>query len=145
MAKWSFAKQYNKERLFDIDTSGFDYYNLEEIFDGDEETVWQFRGLYINTKGNFEPQPVVALKDGYVNLPAHMCDVCKEMLKDRRFIAAVNMGTCGFTIYQYEQKRFNKDCYAIRWIDVDPLKPDSFRDGIVITDENGTVLNDIIH
>lgn len=134
MAKWSFAKQYNKERLFDIDTSGFDYHSLEEIFDGDENTLWQFRGLYINTKGNFDPQPVIALKDGYVNLPSHLCDTCKEMLKDRRFITAVNMGTCGFTIYQYEQRRFGKECFSIRWADVDPLK-DNFRDSVMQVDE----------
>ena len=126
---FSFGKRFNKERLFDIDTSDFEYYSLEDLWEesleeeeGDVEAANDRRyticGIYINTKGNFDPAPVIALEDRYVNLPSHMTETCQDMLKDAQCIRAINEGRCGFTIYKYTQKRFNKECYSVRWVDV---------------------------
>lgn len=126
---FSFSKRFNKERLFPIDTSDFEYSSLEELYnealeesggDVDEanEKEYTVRGVYINTKGNFDPAPVLALDDRYVNLPSHMTDVCQDMLKDAQCIRAINEGHCGFTIYQYVQKRYNRVCYSVRWCDL---------------------------
>lgn len=118
--KFNFSKKYNVERKFDIDTSNFEYYNLEDIFEGDESKVYPVCGIYINTKGMFDDRPVIATDRCYVNLPAHLCDVCREILNDEKAIKAINDGCVGFTIYSYEQKRFNKICYSIRWANIDP-------------------------
>lgn len=126
---FSFSKRFNKERLFNIDTSNFDYYSLEELYNesleeaaGDIETANQYEyticGVYINTKGNFEPAPVIALDDRYVNLPAHLTKACEDMLRDPQCIRAINEGRCGFSIYKYTQKRYNKECYSVRWCDL---------------------------
>lgn len=128
--KFSFANKYNTERLFDIDTSGFDYMSLEDLYnealqscEGDitaaEQEVFTVHGLYINTKGNFDDAPVAALDECYVNLPAHLCESVREILRDSKAIKAINEGKVGFTIYSYEQRRFNKTCYSIRWVDID--------------------------
>ena len=127
MAKFSFSKKYNTERLFDIDTTNFDYFSLEDKFEADKvdvETgeelhpVYTVRGVYINTKGLYDPAPVIALDDCYINLPAHLTDTCKEMLNDREAIRAINEGHCGIRIYKYYQARYNKDCYSVEWIDI---------------------------
>lgn len=121
---WSFSKRYNTEKLFDVETSGFDYFTLEDLWDkygDDENTIYVIRGVYINTRSMFEPQPVIALEDCYVNLPSHLTNLCREMLSDRLFINAVNKGQCGFTIYKYLQKRFNEEYFGVRWVDV-PIK-----------------------
>lgn len=118
MARFSFSKKYNTERVFDIDTSNFDYKSLEELY-VDDDYVYPVCGVYINTKGKFDPAPVVATEDCYVNLPAHMTDICREMLRDDRAVKAINDGEVGFTIYKYHQKRYDKDCYSIHWVDKD--------------------------
>jgi hypothetical protein len=126
---FSFGKRFNKEKLFNVDTSEFEYYSLEDLYlesldeaegdiDSANEKKYTIRGVYINTKGLYDPAPVLALDDRYVNLPAHMTGVCEEMLKDPQTIKAINAGCCGFTIYQYTQKRYDKECYSVRWCDM---------------------------
>lgn len=126
---FSFSKKFNKQRMFTVDTSNFEYCNLEDLFneqlelcDGDvevaSEVVYVIRGVYINTKSLYDPAPVIALDDRYVNLPSHMTQTCMDMLADLTCIKAINEGKCGFKIYQYEQKRFNKTCYSVEWLDV---------------------------
>lgn len=118
MAKFTFSK-FNKEKIFDVDTSDFDYTSLEELFNRDGEgMVYKVRGLYIGTKSNYDPEtPILATDSEYVNLPVHHLDEVKAMLKDATAIKAINDGECGFTIEKYYQKRFKKDCYAAVWCD----------------------------
>lgn len=126
---FSFSKKFSKSRLFNVDTSNFEYYNLEDLFaealerhegviENANKEVYVIRGIYINTKSLYDPAPVIALDDRYVNLPSHMTQTCMDMLADPTCIKAINEGKCGFTIYEYEQKRFNKTCYSVEWVDV---------------------------
>ena len=114
---FSVAKKYNTQKVFEVNTEDFDYKSLEELY-LDEETVYIVRGLYINNKGNFGPKPVLATEDYYVNIPSHLVDNIREMIEDRTTVKAINDGCVGFTIYKYYQKRYNKDCYSIKWVDV---------------------------
>lgn len=134
--KFSVSKRYNREKLFSIDTSDFEYFNLEDLYDmaadlaedsaksgetenlSPEEIPFTVYGVYINTKGNFDPAPVLALEDRYVNLPAHMTPVCEDMLRDAEAIKAINEGRVAITVYKYTQRRYNRECYSIRWVDV---------------------------
>lgn len=115
---FSVSKKYNTEKIFNIDTEGFDYKSLEDLFI-DEDTEYPVCGLYINTKGNFGKEPIIATDEFYVNLPSHLVDTVEAMIKDEEAVEAINDGLVGFTIYQYHQKKFNKDCYGIRWVDSD--------------------------
>lgn len=136
---FSISKKYNKEKLFKINTDGFEYISLEDLYkeresnvviedfeDPEEvkeiveETIYQVRGIYINTKGLFDDAPVVALDSAYVNLPAHMTQICREILSDPQAIAAINAGCVGFTIYAYEKPQYHKTCYSVRWVDTEP-------------------------
>ena len=122
MARVSFSKRFNTEKLFNIDTTDFEYHSLEELTEqpGDEpeDRVYVVRGIYINKKSLYDPSPVIALDDCYVNLPAHLLDVCQEMMSDRSAVNAINEGQCGFRVTKYHQKRFNKDCYSVEWVDL---------------------------
>lgn len=136
---FSISKKYNKEKLFKINTDGFEYISLEDLYkeresnvaiedfeDPEEvkeiveETIYQVRGIYINTKGLYDDAPVVALDSAYVNLPAHMTQICREILSDPQAIAAINAGRVGFTIYAYEKPQYHKTCYSVRWVDTEP-------------------------
>ena len=132
--KFSVSKRYNREKLFTIDTSEFEYFNLEDLYDmaqelADEaansgqvldiETIpFTVYGVYINTRGNYDPAPVLALEDRYVNLPAHMTKTCEEMLSDPEAVKAINEGKVGITVYKYVQRRYNRECYSVRWVDL---------------------------
>lgn len=135
---FSFANSYNTKKIFDIDTSDFEYCSLEELFkeNASEEPVidengeatgktelvcneeFKIYGLYINEKSMFDPQPIVALADRYVNLPSFMYKIACEILNTPRAIDAINKGHVGFTIEKYYQKRYNKDCYSVNWVDM---------------------------
>ena len=117
--RFSFSKRFNKEKIFNIDTTNFDYVSLEEMYQ-DDDIVYPVRGIYLNEKSLYDPAPVIATDSYYVNLPSHMYQQCKEILGDRIAINEINKGCVGFIIYRYEQKRFNKICYSIRWVDVNP-------------------------
>ena len=123
---FSFASSFNTKRLFDIDTSDFEYKKLEELWNensdivGEEEVctkVFPVCGLYLNKKSMYDPQPVVATDECYVNLPANMFDSALEILSDPRAINAINAGKVGFQIDKYYQKRYEKYCYSVIWVD----------------------------
>lgn len=115
---FSFEK-FNKEKLFDIDTSDFEYTDLESLYKKHGEgEVYRVRGLYLGTKSLYDPEtPLLATDSEYVNLPVHQLNEVKAMLGDRRAIEAINAGEAGFTIECYYQKRFKKNCYAAHWVD----------------------------
>lgn len=123
---FSFANSFNTKRLFDIDTSDFEYKKLEELWEENSEIVEEEEvctkvfpvcGLYLNRKSMYDPQPVVATDECYVNLPANMFDSALEILSDPRAIRAINDGKVGFQIDKYYQKRYEKYCYSVIWVD----------------------------
>lgn len=121
MAKFGFSKKFNTERLFNIETENFDYIDLEGLYTITKEPethVFVVKGIYINTKGMYDPQPVLALDDTYVNLPAHLTDVCRQMIDDRQAVAEINAGHLGFRITKYYKTRYQRDCYSVEWVDL---------------------------
>lgn len=115
----SFAKRFNKEKIFNIVCTDFPYYSLEEIYQNDDK-VYPVRGIYPNKKSLYGPAYVLATDEFYVNLPDHLNDDCADILKDRVAITDINRKVVGFKIYKYIQKKYNKECYSITWVDVDP-------------------------
>lgn len=115
---------FNRERLFDIDTSDFEYVKLKDLYERDGEgEVYRVRGIYIGTKSEFaEESPLLATDECYVNLPQHQLLDIKEMLNSRAAINMINSGTAGFTIEKYVKKLKSgakKDCYKAAWCDLE--------------------------
>lgn len=125
----AFFSSFNKSRVFNLDTSKFNfddpselYKDLERLYkENGPDYEYQLKALYIGTKSMFDPEtPMGAISTSYVNLPVHQLPEVKEMLSNARAIKAINDGKAGFIIRKYHQKHFNKDCYSAEWIDVDP-------------------------
>ena len=116
----NFSK-FNKERLFNINTAGFDYVNLEDLYNTSKPgTQFKVCGLYIGTKSQFDPEvPIVALADKYVNLPVHQLAEVQAMLSDRSAIQGIRNGECAFTITKYYQQKYKKDCFKAVWCNYD--------------------------
>lgn len=125
---FSFATSYNQKKVFNVDTSEYEYIKLEELFkensvDNPElgevcDRIFPVKGIYINNKSMFDPQPVIATDECYVNFPAHMYQAAVDILNDPRAISAINNGKVGFRIEKYTQKRFEKECYSPIWVDM---------------------------
>ena len=123
----SFAK-FNRERLFDVDTTDYDYYSLEQLWEANEaDTVYRVCGVYINTKSEFaDESPLVATDYCYVNIPQHQLGEIKCILADKQAIRAIKDGTAGFKIVPYNKKRDGKirTFYKAEWVDTDPTEED---------------------
>ena len=114
--------KYNKGGVtFEIDIKDFHFATLEELWNANgNKMIYGVNGLYINKKSSFGEHPVaiVASEEMLVDLPSHMTDDVKEILKDQEVIEAIKAGKVGFVIQQYEQKQYKKICYGIMWEDL---------------------------
>lgn len=119
---FSIAKKYNTERIFDIDTTGLKYHNIEAIFI-DEEEVYVVEAVYMSDKGRFGIHPCVVLRHGdwrgYVNLPKFLTGICRDILDDDDAVNAIKNGKVGMTFYTYIAEDYdNKLCYSVKWVDL---------------------------
>ena len=116
----SFASRFNKSRKFSINTTGFAYKSLEDLFnENGSDTVYTVYAVYINTKSKYGDSPVVATADYFVNFPKHMIESAHKILSDADAIADINAGKVGFKIYPYYSINNNRDCFGVDWVDVD--------------------------
>lgn len=115
----SFASRFNKGRKFDVDTNGFQYASLADLFNANgKDFIYPVTAIYINTKGKYADAPVIATDSCFVNCPAHMCDTAREILSDVEAIEAINSGRVGFQIYTYTQAKYNRECFGINFVDM---------------------------
>lgn len=115
---------FNRDRLFSVDTSDFEYLKLADLYKRDGEgEIYIIRGIYIGTKSEFaEESPLLATDEFYVNLPQFQLVEIKEMLDSRQAINCINNGGAGFTIEEYEKKLKSgakKKCYKAVWVDIE--------------------------
>lgn len=115
----SIANKYNKSNIFNFTTpKDFEYCSLYELFNHyGKDKVYEIKAMYINKKSMFGESPVIVTTDCFVNLPNHLTDTVKEMIKDTEVVDAVNDGHLGFQIYTYESKNCKELCYSINWVD----------------------------
>lgn len=116
----SFASQLNKSHgnnPFKIDTTKFDFINLESLYTKDGENAsYKLLGVYVNKKGRFGAEPV-AIIDGYkVNLPKHLLDDVQLILDSDDMVQAILDGRLGFEIEPYTNARGK--FYSIQWLDL---------------------------
>lgn len=117
----SFANKHNKGKKFNFDTTGLGYVSLHDLYnENGKDHVYILKGVYINTKGNFGDSPVFACSEGLVNAPKHLLDTVKDILSSEDDINSINNGLVGFKIYSYKHEKFNRDCFGISFVDIDP-------------------------
>ena len=114
----NFASKYNRGLGFTRKAvENAIYTNLKELFSKyGEEEMYVVQALYINTKGKYGDSPIALVLGDLVNLPAHLTETVKEMLKDEDLIKAINEDKFGFTIYHYEKD--GKQGYSVNWVDI---------------------------
>lgn len=118
MEGFDFANEFNKDaKRFDVNTEGFEYYNLEDLYDNNgADQVYPVTCFYINKKGKFGDAPVVGTDEYFVNLPQHLLETVLNIIDRAEAVKTINDNKVGFTIYQYHDDKHNKDCYSIRFV-----------------------------
>lgn len=108
--------KYNKGLLFNVETKGFKFYKLKDIYQNDS-VKYYIKGLVIfNTQYGDSANAI--LEDKFVNLPNHMVMTVREMLNDDELIQNIKADKVGFTIRQYEDVKHGAGkCYGITWFE----------------------------
>lgn len=118
----SFASKYNQGRKFSIDTTGYQYMKSADVLaKGGEGITYVIAGLYINTKGNFEPHPVVIIPEleALVDLSQYMTKQVTEILADDEACADIEAGKVGIQFEYYDSKKYKRaNCTGCRWVDI---------------------------
>ena len=118
----SFADRHNKGGvLFDIDIKDFKFVTLKELYEKDKgNTVFGIEGLYINSKSKYGDHPVaICVTDRtLVDLPSHLTEEVKEILKTPGDVELIKSGKVGFHVETYIDKKFGRECYGIKWEDM---------------------------
>lgn len=110
---------------FDVDTDGFEYVNLKDLYESDEydgEILPVFGG-YITTDRRTEterrlgkgigPHPVLILEDKFLNLPQHTTKVWQKVFTNDEACDAIREGHLGVSIYTYEKKGYSETFYSV--------------------------------
>lgn len=121
----TFASKYSKQAVhFTFDSTGLPYKSLADLYrDNGEKHVYPIRAIYINTKGRYGDQALLACDDYIVNLPNHLLSICVQMREDAEAVDAINQGKAGFKIYPYVGNTGNKG-FSVNWVDIeDPKLP----------------------
>lgn len=116
----SFANRHNKGAIdWGIDTSDFSFVTREEAYKSNPDNVHKLFGLYINTKGKYKDHPVAICENAYIDFPDYMTEDIKEILASSEDVAEIKAGKVGFKIEEFQDKKFNKTCYGIKWVDLE--------------------------
>lgn len=115
----SFANKHNsKANLFTFQLpESFEFKTLKELFTvNGEKQVYKVNLIYVNKKGKFGSQPVIATDSELVNFPSHMTPTIEDIFEDAESISLINNGHVGFKIYTYENDYGLN--YGVEWVDI---------------------------
>lgn len=117
----SFANKYNKGNIiFDIDIKEYEFMDGYMFVGKYGSNAVKIDGLYINKKGLYSDHPVAIIKSEktLLDLPAHMTDTVKEILKDSESVDLINKGLVGLRAHEYVDSKYHKNCVGFEWVDL---------------------------
>ena len=118
----TFSKKHNTSGYkfsFEI-PENFEYYDLKQLAKKHKtlDKNYRINAIYINRKGQFGPQAVLATDNELVNAPLHMTETFTDILSDSDSIGMIEAGVAGFKIYTYENK-YGKQA-GLEFVDLEP-------------------------
>ncbi len=120
-----FAKLNKKTKLFNVDVENPQFRKLNDF---EAETNLCVIGCYINKKSNFGDSPVFIVHDEtdeiyFVNVPKSHINTINEIINNEEMVEAINNYQCWIKVISYFNKRFNKLCFDIEFIE-SPIQND---------------------
>ena len=117
----SLANKYNKGNIiFDIDIKDYEFIDGYNFIEKYGRNAVKIDGLYINKKGLYNDHPVAIIKSEKIllDLPSHMADTVKDILKDSESIDLIKKGLVGVKAHEYIDRKYHKNCVGFDWCDL---------------------------
>lgn len=113
---FKFSDKFNKTN-FGVDVKDFTYVKLGDVAaKSSADEIHSVNGMWLHkSKLGDAPVFIDAANKQLVNMPAHMCEVVREILADGEAVQAIKDGKVGYTIYTYESH--GKTCYGVNFVD----------------------------
>lgn len=91
---------------------------LDEIELGKIYTV----NAILFAKSKFGERPFVSLKEGFnVSLPKGQIDTCRSICGNADAVKDINDGKCGIKFTKYHSNKFDRDCMAVEWVNIEDV------------------------
>lgn len=112
----TFSSKFNKVG-FGVNTTGFKYVKLADLYSEGADTVHVLNGIFINSSPlGVAPVFIESDKKRMVNIPSHMAATCQDILADTEAVNAIKDGKVGYKVYTYETK--GKTCFSVTFVDL---------------------------
>lgn len=118
------SKYNNSGAFVDVNTQGFNYVSLKDVYASEGDKPYPIKGLFINTKGKYGSEAVAIGDHILINLPNYCVDDVEDMLKDDVVIDAIKQGRVGIKSVPYTNN-FSKQAdgtiktfYKVVWVDL---------------------------
>ena len=74
------------------------------------------------SQSKFGERVFVSLKEGMnVDLPKTQNDICNSICKNADAVADINNGKCGIKFDKYFSNKFNRECMAVEWVNINDI------------------------
>ncbi len=113
--------RFNNDNVrFDFEPKeDFEYRTLEDLYnENGKNKTYLVKGVFVNTKSRYGDSAVAVSEDCFINLPSHLVDTVREIREDVKLVEDINNDKIGFKIYEYFQRKYNKTCYSINWVEL---------------------------
>ena len=109
-------EKHNHGNKFNIETKGFKYKGLKELYDQNPDKTYVIRAIYINKKGRYGDAPVFATDSFFINIPNHVLTDAQDILADPEAIADINACHMGCKIYSYDKD--GRTLYSVEFVNL---------------------------
>lgn len=110
------SKMKKHGNLFAFNSDELPYTSLEEyITTGGNETI-PVKAVFVNSKAQYGPRPVLVSPSFKINLPAHCLEDVEQIISDPELVTLINEGKCNFIVSTYEDRN-NKIRYTGSFVD----------------------------
>lgn len=118
------SKFNNSGAFVDVNTQGFKYVSLKDVYTSEGDKPYPIKGLFINTKGKYGKEAVAIGDKVLINLPSYTVEDVELMLQDDVVIDAIKQGRVGIKSVPYTNN-FSKQSdgtiktfYKVVWVDL---------------------------
>ena len=119
----NFESPFERAKLFD----DVEFLSLGDCYENFADCLMVVHGFWLNPKSKFGTHGVAMVEivredDSNVflnlSLPQHCNTMIEAILSNDEYIKGINAGACGAKMVKYTAKKYNKDCYTIRLMDI---------------------------
>ncbi|MBO5809806.1 MAG: hypothetical protein J6R32_03155 [Bacteroidales bacterium] len=98
------SKMKKHGNQFTFNSDDLPFTSLEEYITTGGNNVIPVKAVFVNSKAQYGPRPVLVSPSFKINLPAHCLEDVQQILTDSELITLINEGKCNFIVGTYEDR-----------------------------------------